>query len=60
MSIRNFVKYRFLDFMELVRNKKGNIEGRLFLKYKDFTIISNNCWGDGFIGIMDISTHLQQ
>lgn len=45
MSIGNFVKYRFLDFMELVRNKKGNIEGKLFLKYKNYTIISNNCWG---------------
>lgn len=44
MSVRNFIKYRCLDLSEYLRNKKGKLEGH-FLKNKNYTIISNNCWG---------------
>lgn len=45
MSILNFIRYRFFDLLEYVQHTKGKLENLFLLKYHDYTLISNNCWG---------------
>lgn len=51
MNIENVVRCRIIDMHKILRKTRGRLE-KNFLKYKDFTIISNNCWGDGYIDII--------
>lgn len=45
---------------EYLEHKVQILRGKYILKCKDFTIISNNCWGGEFISVMRYLIPLQQ
>lgn len=48
------------NIYEYIEHKVQILRGKYVLKNKDFTIISNNCWGGEFTNVMHCSIPLRQ